>query len=378
MNTKKLARGRRGLITGSALLTLSVLVAACGGTTTSSASSSSGTAAKGTTTSQGKKYTVAVSVPQTTDPYFIAITDYFKKEAQANGMSVVTANANGDIATQINQIETFVSEGVSAIAIDSINDQTIAPAIKAANNAGIPVFSIDTQPYAQSLKAIGASVVSTVETNNYQCGVTSSQEMLQWLGGRKAVVGRVILPLAQSTQLRQEGFTNTVKSHSNVSVVATVDGEASYATALTATSQMLQGHPAINVVWGDNGPVGVGATRAIIGAGLVGKVHVFANASLVPADQDIEQGTVFVAGATQFPAIEAATTAYDINAYLHGDKNIAPLIETPCLPVTHANAAQVTAYNQEEFTYNAPIQIVKSGSVYQVGANGAMTKITLP
>lgn len=395
MNNEQLGpqRKRRTVLAGAAgIIALSVGLAACGSSsvsaptsssTTPSSSSASGSksspsGSKASTASSGKKITVGVSVPQTVDPYFIAITDYFQREAAANGMKVLTANANGDVATQINQIETFVSEGVKAIAIDSINDQTIAPAIKDANNAGIPVFAIDTQPYAKSLATLHASVVSTVETNNYECGVNIGKEMLKWLGNRKAVVGRVILPLAQSTALRREGFRNTVKSDPNLKVVATVNGEAAYDTALTATSQMLQGHPDINVVFGDNGPVGVGATRAVVGAGLTGKVHVFANATVVPADQYIEQGNVFVAGSTQFPAIEAATTAYDINAYLHGDKKIASLIETPCLPVTHANASKVTAYNQREFTYNAPIQIVKDGSIYQVGSNGSLTKITLP
>lgn len=364
-------RPRRTAV-ASAVIALSGLLSACGGGTVSKP------AQGGTPAPSAHQFTVAVSVPQTTDPYFIAITDYFKREAAANGMKVLTANANGSISTQINQIETFVSQKVSAIAIGSINDQTIAPAIKAANNAGIPVFAIDTQPYAASLKALGAKVVSTVETNNYQCGVVTGNEMLHWLNGKKATVGRVILPLAQSTALRQRAFLNTIKGHSNIKVVATVNGEASYSTALTATSQMLQGHPNINVVWGDNGPVGVGATRAVVGATHTGKVHVFANATVVPADQYIQQGTVFVAGATQFPAIEAATTAYDMAQYLHGNKSIASLIETPCLPVTKTNATQVTAYNQQEFTYHAPIQIVKKGAIYQIATNGAKTKIRLP
>ncbi|MHB1527297.1 MAG: substrate-binding domain-containing protein [Candidatus Dormibacteria bacterium] len=372
MSTTKRVRvllrsGKRPVLATLTIATVALTLASCGSTTTP------------TPVSPKKTHlTVAISVPETTDPYFIAITDYFTREAQANGMTVLSANANGDIATQITQIETFVSEHVSAIAIDSINDSTIAPAIKAANTAGIPVFTIDTQPYASSMKALGASVVQTVETNNYTCGVVTTNEMLNWLNGRNAVVGRVILPLAQSTITRQNANLNTLKGHSNVKVVATVNGEASYSTALTATTQMLSGFPNITVVWGDNGPVGVGATRAIIGANLVGKVHVFANATVVPADQAIESGAVFVAGATQFPNIEAATVAYDLYQYLRGDHNVQKLMYTPCLPVTHANASKVTAYNAAEFTYKAPIQILKNGEIYQIGSKGALTKITLP
>lgn len=322
--------------------------------------------------------TVGVSVPQTVDPYFIAVTDYFKREAESQGYKVLTADANGEIATQINQIETFVSEGVKAIAIDSINDQTIVPAIKDANKAGIPVFFIDTFPSAKMMKALGAHIVATVESNNAECGRTSTEEMLRWLHGRNAVVGRVILPLAQSTVTRQHAFDAAIKGHKNVHVVATVNGEASYDTALTAVSQMLSGHPTIKVVWGDNGPVGVGAARAVIGAHLVGKVHVFANATVVPADQLIEKGNVMVAGATQFPAIEGATIAYDMGKYLSGNHKVPYRRYTPCLPVTHGNAKAVTAYNEREFSYHAPIQILHNHKIYQIEAHGALKKITLP
>ncbi len=355
---------------------------ACGSSASSTQGKSNAQSAKAAQStgaaSGSKKFTVAVSVPQETDPYFIAITNYFKKEAEDHGMKVLTANANGAVSQQINQVETFVSEGVNAIAIDSINDQTIAPAIKDANSHHIPVFTIDTQPYASAMKAEGAHIVQTVETDNYSCGVTTAEQMLQWLHGRKAVVGRVILPLAQSTQLRRNGFKATIKGHSNVKVVATVNGEASYSTALQVVSPMLQGHPGINVVWGDNGPVGVGAVRAVIGQNDVGKVHVFANATVLPADHYIESGKVFVAGATQFPSVEAATVAYDMWRYLEGHKQQTYLEETPCNAVTSSSAAKVTQYNTAVFANKEPVQILVGKKVEEVTSSGALKPFTLP
>lgn len=368
---KKLAVGIAGMLAGAMALS------ACG-SSSSSASSATTTKTAAAKPSTSKTFTVAVSVPQETDPYFIAITDYFEKEAEDHGMKVLTANANGSVSRQINQVETFVSEGVNAIAIDSINDKTIVPAIKDANQHHIPVFTIDTQPYKSALDSEHAKIVQTVETDNYSCGVTEAKQMIKWLHGRKAVVGRVILPLAQSTKERRLGFAATVKGHSNISVVATVNGGASYSKSLRVVSEMLQGHPNINVVYGDNGPVGVGAVRAVEGLHDVGKVHVFANATVVPADQYLESGKVFVAGATQFPSVEAATVAYDMWRYLEGHKNQKYLEYTPCNPVDTTTAAAVTKYNEAVFANKEPVQILVNGKTEEVTSSGALKPFTLP
>lgn len=372
----RIPRRRCSAMAAPMLAVVSMLaLSACG-------SSSSASGAGGGKHGGGKhgSFTVAVSVPQEVDPYFIAITNYFKKAAQAHGMKVLTANANGSVSAQVNQVKTFVTDGVNAIAIDSINDQTIVPAIKFANQHNIPVFTIDTQPYQSVLKAEGAHVVQTVESNNYQCGETSAKEMVAWLHGRPAVVGKVILPLAQSTVTRNAAMENVIKSHPNIRVVATVNGQAVYATALNVTEQMLSGHPNINVVWGTDGPGGTGAMRAVIGKGLTGKVHVFANATVVPADQGIENGKVFVAGATQFPSVEGATVGYDAWQYLEGHHNQKYLEYTPCNPVTHQNAAAVTKYNQAVFSGNGnePVQILLNGTFYEPQAGGKFKPVTLP
>jgi ribose transport system substrate-binding protein len=363
---------RRGSVVAVSMLAVAstLAISACG-------SSSAGASGGG---SHHGPFTVAVSVPQEVDPYFIAITNYFKKAAQAHGLNVLTANANGSVAAQVQQVKTFVTDGVSAIAIDSINDQTIVPAIKFANEHNIPVFTIDTQPYPAVMKAEGAHIVQTVESNNYQCGATTAREMVAWLHGRPAVVGKVILPLAQSTVTRNNAMENVIKSDPNIKVVDTVNGEAVYDTALNVTQQMLSGHPNINVVWGTDGPGGTGAMRAVIGSGLTGKVHVFANATVVPADQGIETGKVFVAGATQFPSVEGATVGYDMWQYLEGHHNQTYVEYTPCNPVTHQNAVAVTKYNEAVFSGNGnePVQIVLHGKFYEPQANGTLKPTTLP
>lgn len=371
----RMAVGMAGVLAGAMVLSACGSSSSSASTATTAKSSTQSTTAKSNAT---KHFTVAVSVPQETDPYFIAITDYFKKEAEDHGMKVLTANANGSVSRQINQVETFVSEGVSAIAIDSINDKTIVPAIKDANQHHIPVFTIDTQPYKSAMDAEHAKIVQTVETDNYSCGVTEAKQMIKWLNGRNAVVGRVILPLAQSTKERRLGFAATIKGHANIKVVATVNGGASYSKSLRVVSEMLQGHPNINVVYGDNGPVGVGATRAVEGLHDVGKVHVFANATVVPADQYLESGKVFVAGATQFPSVEAATVAYDMWRYLEGHRTQKYLEYTPCNPVDKTTAAAVTKYNEAVFSNKEPVQILVNGKVEEVGSSGALKPFTLP
>ena len=69
--------------------------------------------------------------------------DVFCATANELGAEVNVQSANGEMDTQISQIEYFIGIGVDAIVIVTIDADGLTDAIKAAKDAGIPVICYD-------------------------------------------------------------------------------------------------------------------------------------------------------------------------------------------------------------------------------------------
>ncbi len=69
--------------------------------------------------------------------------DVFVSRAHELGAEVNVQNANGDVETQISQIEYFIDKGVDAIVIVAVDCNALSSAIAKAHRAGIKVISYD-------------------------------------------------------------------------------------------------------------------------------------------------------------------------------------------------------------------------------------------
>ena len=69
--------------------------------------------------------------------------DVFVSRAHELGVDVNVQNANGDVDTQISQIEYFIEKRVNAIVIVAVDCQALSGVIAKAHRAGIKVISYD-------------------------------------------------------------------------------------------------------------------------------------------------------------------------------------------------------------------------------------------
>lgn len=69
--------------------------------------------------------------------------DLFVKQAESQGAKVLVQDAGSNDATQIQQVESFISQKVDAIVIIPHDGKAMAKAVKLAHEANIPVISYD-------------------------------------------------------------------------------------------------------------------------------------------------------------------------------------------------------------------------------------------
>jgi ribose transport system substrate-binding protein len=91
---------------------------------------------------QAKTFKVGVSLPESQNPFYVAMGRSIEKTFKDAGMEVTLLLANSDVNEQVSQINDLIASKVDAILVSPLNTEGPAPAIQKAHDAGIPIFMI--------------------------------------------------------------------------------------------------------------------------------------------------------------------------------------------------------------------------------------------
>jgi len=216
----------------------------------------------------GKKGTIALSVLTLTNPFFKQIGDSMAEEAKLNGYDVLVVSGEFDVARQQNQVKDFIVKKVAAIVLTPCDSVAIGPAIKEANDAGIPVFTADI-----ACLAPGVKVVTHVATDNYGGGKVAGQGMIDALGNNGGKVAIIDHKLVESCILRVKGFKEMIEQHNakagsgKIDIVAELPGGGAKDGGFRAAEDLLQAHGNLAGIFAINDPSALGARAAMEKAG---------------------------------------------------------------------------------------------------------------
>ncbi len=259
-----------------------------------------------------KRPLIGVALPNTTNPYYVAMRQGFIDGAKELGFDVDVQIADNSDATQLAQVEAFVQKKVYAVALNGVKSGPAAACVTAAYKAGIPVFTVNVIVSPEDLKAQGSEIVTYVGADNYAGGYQMGQQLLADYGkNAKLVIGIVTEPSEIPTVQRTKGFKDALKANPNIIYAQEVDGNVKPDDSMRVTSEMLQANPNINIIWADTGPHAQGALQAVKSMGLKAKVYGFAI-----ADYPIEE--LYPACAAQEPYEYAKIVLQQIKNYIQG------------------------------------------------------------
>ena len=254
------------------------------------------------------------------NPFFKVITDSLTAEAEAQGFEVIVNDAERDVNTQTKHIENYIAQGAVAIVINPADRVAIGPAIKKANEAGIPVFTCDLQCVAEDAKIAGH-----VGTDNYQGGRLAGDAMIEALGQGGGQVLVLHFKQANSCVERVRGFTDVINEYNRdresgtIEIVAELEGGGLRDEGFSATSDALQAHPDLAGIFAINDPSGLGAHKAIEQAKKTDQIVIVAFDGQLEGKQAIKDGKIY-ADPIQFPAKMGAATIQNIVKYLNGEE----------------------------------------------------------
>ncbi|WP_210493328.1 sugar ABC transporter substrate-binding protein [Patulibacter sp. SYSU D01012] len=172
--TSRFGTIRRAALAAAAAGTLAFGATACGGSSDGGSSGGGG----------GEKIVIGWAPPSATGVFKTA-TNYFDKAlagARAAGMDVELTTrspaAETDPQAQVSIVEDFITKKVDAIVVSPSDTQAIKPALRRANEAGIPVIMVnllEDQP--------GVDVASYIGFDNAEAAEVTAYSVLDYFGG---------------------------------------------------------------------------------------------------------------------------------------------------------------------------------------------------
>lgn len=197
------------------------------------------------------------------NPWWISVADFAQKEADALGvkMKIAFPQEEVDLERQISMIEAAVESGAKALVISAASSDGVAPAIKAAREAGLKIVNFDTRITDKSL--VDAFVGGDDEAGAYKAG----KYICEQLGG-KGEVAVITGLLEQSTGVdRRAGFLRACAEYPEITVVAEQGAEWSSDKAFDVMTNILTAHPNLKGVFACNDQMAVGMVNAAEAAG---------------------------------------------------------------------------------------------------------------
>lgn len=213
-------------------------------------------------------YTFGATYWTMNNPYFIALEDGIRATVEADGHELISYDPQGDVTTQISQIEDLIAQDVDLIFLNPADWEGVRPALDAAEKAGIPIIVVDTPVYDSDM------VLSTVWSDNYKAGQLCAEDLIAKVDSGNIII--LDLPTDKSAAERYQGFYDTITANGNFTILDTHNGEGSTEASLPVMEDMIQAYGEdIDVVFAINDPSAIGAIAALEAAGMIDDVMVY-------------------------------------------------------------------------------------------------------
>lgn len=276
------------------------------------------------------KFTIGVSLLTRTHPFYQELEAGLQEAATAAGYDLLINAGEFDVAKQKDQIQDFIVRKVNAIIVSPCDSKSIGTSIKAANEAGIPVFTADIACLAE-----GVQIVTHVASDNIEGGRLAAQAVANAING-SGKVAIIDHPEVESVIQRVKGFEEEIINYPEITVVAKLSGRGVKDQAFRTTEDILQSHPDLAAVFGINDDSALGALAAIEKAGKQGSVKIVGFDAVPEARAAIREGKIF-ADVIQRPREIGQKTIEAIKIYAAGGV-VEPMTLIPCTLFTHADA----------------------------------------
>ncbi len=209
--------------------------------------------------------TIGYLMPDTSESFLSWLSNGVQEKFEADGVKVEIADAAGDSAKQISQIENFAASNTDLIIVMAVDPTSVGDALRRAQEQGtlVMVAGSDTGVYDASMM-----------TDQYDDGCQMAEMAVTWIDEvyPDAEAGSIEVAILESrdtpeASLRCDGMNTITELTDKVEIVQTVGGVKDNATAQAAMENIMQVNPDIKVVLCYNSGGGMGVNEFVMRQG---------------------------------------------------------------------------------------------------------------
>lgn len=232
-----------------------------------------------------KKLVVGATMLSMQNEFIVNVSDEMEAKAKALGVELITVDAERSALKQVEQVESFIAQGVDAIIMNPCEVEASSPAIKLAMDAKIPIINVNSETSAKPTAFVGSDDTESARI--------AMKYLAEKLGGK----GNVLIMhgfMGQAAQLKRDnGAKEILKANPGMKLLAEQTGEWDRAKAMSLMENWIQSYGLkINAVFAHNDEMGMGAVKALEAAGLKDKVIVISVDAIPDALQSVKKGAL--------------------------------------------------------------------------------------
>lgn len=308
-------------------------------------------AVAGTTKAADKKFTIALIPGLTTDAFYITMRKGAEAAAKAVGATLVfQGGPDFNPVTQVPVLDAVIAKKPDAILIAPTDKDQLVQPLKKANDAGIPVITVDTfigTGVYQTGKGDADFPLAYIASDNLLGGAIAARALAKAVGEKGKVYVSNVKPGISTTDQREQGFKEEMKKYPNITVLETQYNDDDANKAASQLQAVFARNSDLDGVFGANLFSALGAANGVQQAGQTGKIRVVAFDAPTSIVDNINSGLVDLAIA-QHPAEIGYFGVMAAYAHLTGN-SIPTAIGTGFTVIDKSN---VTDKNVAKFIYS--------------------------
>ena len=210
-----------------------------------------------TTDEQGTKIGLVLSTLN--NPFFVDLKTGAEEKAKELGYELVVLDSENDPAKELANIEDLITQGVDLILINPADSAAVGNAVEQANDANIPVITLDRG-------ANKGEVVTHIASDNVAGGVLAGNFINEKLSSKGNVVELEGIAGTSAARDRGKGFNEAIAS-TEIEVVSRQTANFDRTEGLNVMENVLQAQENIDAVFAHNDEMALGAMEAIKSSG---------------------------------------------------------------------------------------------------------------
>ena len=289
-----------------------------------------------------QKFTIALVPGLTTDAFYITMRKGAEAAAKAVGADLVFQGApEFNPVQQVPVLDAVIARKPDAILIAPTDKTQLVQPLKKAGEAGIPVITVDTFIGTGNYQTGAGDAdfpLAYIASDNVLGGKMAARALAKAIGDKGKVYVSNVKPGVSTTDQREEGFKEEMKSHPGIQVLQTQFNDDDANKAASQLQSVYARNPDLVGVFGANLFSAMGAANGVQQGGQSGKIKVIAFDAPTSIVDSIKSGLIEAAIA-QHPAEIGYYGVMSAYAHLTG-QSIPTLIGTGFTVMDKSNIDQ--------------------------------------